>query len=597
MQTIRLASVLMLLVGVATATATTPEQTLRTETLIPASGDCLAPGLALQGGGRPSVSGGAARDLAISVGWPVDLGAPGVGFPYTPTLFDADHDGADEIFLTGGHTFALRGDGTFVAGWPTQEMVNQGYGTNANKPGPSVADLDHDGDVEILWSERDWWAGSSRMWCFNGKEFTAQDLLNFPQQAIDEPSNALDTPFALGDTDGDGNLEAWGAHSLGNAFIHYRVAAYDHTGARLFTVDLDPAENVLSLYFGDVQGDGTEEMFAVSWQSPSYRLHVFQSNGSEALGYPLVLDTLPSGSPPFGPPIPVDLDGDHDLEILFGHWGSGVSRAYATHHDGTPYPGFPMVVATSSQLLYLGLGDVTGDGLPELIALDNHLGSTYRIHVLDLETGDPVAGWPYDVPHWPHGFPAIVDIDNDGLQDVCVATDGAELHAVSSDGQLIEGYPKGMVGSSISGVAAGDIDGDGLFELVAATWNGWVYAWDTEGEVAPGRSDWPLRGVDARNTGVFRANQSTVSVVHAPPPPVALRVRPNPVVQRAEFVPGTTAIPSTVDIYDVAGRLVRTVTAPAGTTPVWTTARSGPGVYFARLRSEPGHTLRFVVLR
>ena len=45
----------------------------------------------------------------LRLGWPVDLNAPGAGFPYTPTLFDVDHDGADEIFLTGGDTFGLRG--------------------------------------------------------------------------------------------------------------------------------------------------------------------------------------------------------------------------------------------------------------------------------------------------------------------------------------------------------------------------------------------------------------------------------------------------------------------------------------------------------
>ena len=86
----------------------------------------------------------------VREGWPVELGTPAAGFPYTPTLFDIDGDGADEIFLTGGHTFGLRGDGSFLPGWPTVEQIYMGYGTKGNMPGPSVADLDLDGNNEVL---------------------------------------------------------------------------------------------------------------------------------------------------------------------------------------------------------------------------------------------------------------------------------------------------------------------------------------------------------------------------------------------------------------------------------------------------------------
>ena len=436
-------------------------------------------------------------------GWPVDLSSPGAGCPYTPTLFDADGDGADEIFLTGGHTFGLRGDGTFLPGWPTTEMQYMGYGTNANKPGPSVADLEENGDTEVMWTERDWWAGDSHMWCFNGKELDGSNMTGFPQQAIDDLSNALDTPFVLGDTDGDGDLEAWGAHTLGNTFVHYRISAFDHSGNRMFTVDLDPDENIISLYFGDVDGDAGSEMFAVSMLSNAFRLHVFDENGAEAPGYPAILDTLSSQYNMFGPPVPADLDGDGDLEIILGYWGSGVSTAACYHHNGDSFGAFPIQIATSSQLFYLGLGDVSGDGYPELIAFDNYLPGDYRVFVIDIATGTSLPGWPFDVVDWQKGFPTVVDVDNDDFQDICFATDGGELFAVSGAGQLIESYPKHMFTASISGVAAGDIDGDGFYELVAATWDGWVYAWNTPSEVAPGNADWPMRGVNSRNTGVY----------------------------------------------------------------------------------------------
>lgn len=530
--------------------------------------------------GAPLPSGGE------RAGWPVYLHTPSSGFPYTPTLFDVDHDGAAEIFLTGGETFGLRGDGTFLPGWPTTEQTYMGYGTNEQKPGPSAADLEGDGGVEVMWSERDWWAGNSRMWCFNGRESNGSNMQGFPQFAPDDYSNALDVPFVLGDSDGDGVLEAWGPHTLGNNFVHYRVSKFDHLGNRLFTRDLNPAENILDLYFGDVDGNGTDEFFAVSWQDPTMRLYVFQPDGSNAPGYPVVLGTFSGGYLQFGPPVPFDIDHNGDLEFLIGYNLNSNSLAYARHHDGTPVTGYPVTIATSSQLYYLGLGDLTGDGEPELLALDNYLSGTNRAFAFNLATGTLLPGWPVFVNDWPHGFPCVADVDGDGRQDFCISTDGGQVLAYGWDGHVLAGFPKTMVASSISGVAAGDIDGDGLFELVAATWNGYIYAWDTTGPALPGRADWPTRGIDARNTGVFRRNPlAAVSPGRLPGP--RLWIVPNPAVARTELhltgaIDGTAA-----DILDVTGRRVDSVTFQAGRA-VWQAAPGLPaGVYLVRARCGP----------
>ncbi len=559
---------------------------------------------------EPAPPSAPSRDPDLREGWPVDLGAPGAGFPYTPTLIDADHDGAAEIFLTGGHTFGLRGDGTFLPGWPTVEMTYMGYGTNGQKPAPSAADLDGDGGVEILWSERDWWAGSSIMWCFNGKNLDGSDLPGFPQQAIDEPSNALDVPFVLGDTDGDGDLEAWGPHTRGNTFEHYRLSGFDHEGTRLFTTDLpNPSENIVSLYFGDLDGNGVKEMFSLSWLNPSFWLHAYTPAGGEQAGYPLLLHSFSSGYLPFGPPVPVDLDGDGDLELLLGHWDGSGSRVFGFHHDGTAVAGFPIAIASSSQLFFFGLGDVTGDRQPELIALDNHLGFGYRVHVLDLGTGAPLPGWPYAVANWPKGFPTVADVDNDGLQDICFTTDGGELYALSGDGQILDGYPKLMVSGSISGAAAGDIDGDGLFELVAATWDGWVYAWDTDGEARLDRADWPMRGVNARNTGVFGDDGGASSVGLDPPAPdrprlldrrLALSVEPNPTTGSSTFAFGRTGSPDavTLEIFDASGRRVAAHRIAYGGPLRWNAGALPSGLYTARARSADSQgSVRLIVVR
>jgi hypothetical protein len=541
-------------------------------------------------------SGVCTDDPDLCEGWPVTLSTPGGGFPYTPTVFDINGDGADEIFSTGGHTFGLFGDGTFLPGWPSSEMVYMGYGTNDQMPGPSCADMTGSGLPAVLWSERDWYAGSAYMWSFNGRLPNGENLGFFPQQAPDEFSNALASPFVLGDADDDGDMEAWSAHTLGNTGDYYRISGFDHLGNRLFTRDLDPEEQILCLYFGDLQGDDQEVFIAVTLLEGTFRLFRFDSEGLPIPGYPVSLFTPGGGGLMFGPPILWDMDGDQDLEILLGYNIGSSSFVQAVHHDGTPVDGFPMNIATQSQLFYLCLGDVTGDQVAELVALDNHLGSTYRVHVLSLQTGQPLEGWPVSVPHWPKGFPGILDVDGDGFQDVVFVTEGGQLYAISGNGESLDGYPKEMTAPSISGVAAGDIDGDDLYELVAVTWNGWAYAWNTDGEASG--ADWPMRGVDSRNTGVFCGACGPQGIQATPEGDIFIHPSMNPVSGTVVFLI-TADIKGDLILYDACGRTITVLPVTDTGEVVWNPGVSYPaGIYFAELRSGSSScTTRIVLLR
>lgn len=535
-------------------------------------------------------------DETLHKGWPVSLNTPGAGFPYTPTLFDINGDGSDEIFLTGCHTFGLSGDGTFLPGWPTKEQAYMPYGTNDQMPGPSVADLEGNGSVKVLWSLRDWYAGSAQIWTFNGKNSDGSNITGFPQNAPDEYSNALDSPFVLGDSDNDGNLEAWTAHTLGNTFDYYRISCKDHNGNLVFTRDLDPTEQIKRLFFGDADGDSQDEFFAITLFNGEYRLHLFNSDGSDQSGYPLGLFS-PSGSATFGPPLVADLDNDGNLEMIIGHYASNISYASAYHHDGTVVSGFPITIATTSQLFYLGLGDVTADGFPELIATDNHLGEGYRVHVLDIALGSPLSGWPVVQKDWPEGLPTVVEVNGDSYQDVCFVTNGGELFALSNDGSVIADYPKMMSAASISGVAAGDIDGDGYYELVAATWDGNVYAWDTDGEVSSDNADWPLLGVDARNTGIYRgASTSGIENSHSPEPVQSLTISVNPVISNVVF---TTAVEqnSSLTIYDITGKQIIELSETSNAFNWSPTTQVPDGVYFAKLNNHENTCIKFVIAR
>jgi subtilisin family serine protease len=458
----------------------------------------------------------------LHLGWPVNLGGEAfvmsgyvLASTYTSTPFDADGDGAEEIFIgSAGHTFGLRGDGTFLPGWPTQQMSYVSYATNGCMPGPSVADLEGDGDFEILWTLRDWYSspGVNVCWSFNGKNLDGSNLPNFPQHAPDMEwnSGAFKMPFVLGDLNGDGPLEAVAAHTLGNNSNYYRLSAFDYQGTKLFTRDVLPAtptsnQGFFGLAFGDLDGNGQSEVVALSqvtYQNSDLYLWAFDADGYAQPGYPVFLYRITGTMTLEGMPFLVDLDEDGDLEVVLGVSGSqGWIHCY--HHDGQPCAGFPIQVGDSEQLFNFCLGDVTGDGRPELIVATNYrpVSGLYHLFVIDIPTGQTLPGWPMDVWYAERASPAIVDVDNDGVQDVCFAG-GYDLYAVSGDGQVLPGFPKYMSYLSRSGVSVGDVDGDNRYELITTTIAGTSYVWDLP-TLATRRADWKMRGIDARNTSVW----------------------------------------------------------------------------------------------
>lgn len=450
-------------------------------------------------------------------GWPVRLGGSVfrfggfiLGTSLNATPADADRDGSDEIFLCSiGRTFGLRGDGTILPGWPSTQLEKPAYASNAAFPGPSVADMDNDGDTEILWTLRDYWpdyyGSPSTVWCFNGKNLDGSNMTGFPKQAIDEPSNAFNMPFVLADLDGNGTLEAIAAHTKGNNSNYYRISAFAHSGSRLFTHDFPYSnESIYSLSFGDIDADGQKDIVAVSKVGyESIRLHLLDKNGSEQPGYPIVLRNL-NNEDISATPFLADLDADGDMEVIVGTTGTQ-SYILCCHHDGSLFTGSPVPVGNrDTQIFNYCLGDINGDGQREIIVLAKYrmVNDLYRIYAIAPD-GTVLPGFPFAVPEWPTGTPAVVDVDNDGRQDICFTTFSGSVYACSGDGRLVPHFPKKMSFASTSGVSVGDVDGDGLFELITATMIGHVYVWDLPTPAEPWNTDWPMRHANARNTNVF----------------------------------------------------------------------------------------------
>ena len=120
---------------------------------------------------------------------------------------------------------------------------------------------------------------------------------------------------------------------------------------------------------------------------------------------------------------------------------------------------------------------------------------------------DAYTATPLDLESDVSASPRFADLDDDGENELIVATGEGAVHAYDSDMSEVPGWPvqaaslplhegseafkSGRVGknacASITGTpAVGDLDHDGSLEVVAGDMQGRLYAWNAAGELLPG---------------------------------------------------------------------------------------------------------------
>ncbi len=379
-----------------------------------------------------------ARDPDIAVG---KLNTLDHGFFSAPVLADLDGDGDLEILQTGmdQHLYVWGHDGATQPGFPVlcRDTIEGNKGARIVTT-PAVGDLDGDGSPEIILGSNEVYGGSS----LRAYLVRAQGMLH------------PDGPFALG---GPVNLSSIVGEVL--PFVgkgvpsNSTIADVDGDGRLEFAIEgiaglpimyrLDPEEN----------SDG---LVTVTQVNPN--AFGAESNTVDAPAYPLINH----GS--FG-----HLDPSGDLSYVKGT--AGVSFAFAFAEGGTR------------------------------AVFDRDI-SAWRVNPASREGGGQpaVEGFPQKMEDWQFFMnPALVDLTGDGLSEVLVGSGGYLVRALDYKGREVEGFPKFTGGWVIASPAVGDLDGDGSFEVVTLTRNGWLYAWKT-GASTENRLDWNGYGHDLRNT-------------------------------------------------------------------------------------------------
>lgn len=331
----------------------------------------------------------------------------------------------------------------------------------------SMADFNGDGKTDIVVSK----SSSGVVSVFTNA--SANGNITFTPQVDLATSGNTHEGSATGDLDGDGKPD----FVILNSYTSPSVSIYKNTsvgGTISFASKIDYAadNSPYSVAIGDLDGDGKPDLAVAN--TGSNKISVYKNTSTPGtISFDARID-FTVGTNPYGIAIG-DLDGDGKPDIVITTQGttSALSVLKNTTTGGTISFGTPINYASMSGAFTVSIGDLDGDGKPDLAAVNSFSNSVTIVR----NTSTPGNLSFYGQQDFFTGnYPVCVsisDLDGDGRPDLVTCNRSlnnvSALKNTSTPGNIsFDNHVDYAVDTDPFYVVAGDMDGDGRPDIMSA---------------------------------------------------------------------------------------------------------------------------------
>ncbi len=298
--------------------------------------------------------------------------------------------------------------------------------------GVAIGDLDGDGNLDAILAGFD----SNELWLGNGDG-------SFATSTVGGAGSNFSDKIALGDLDADGDLDAIVANNFGD-----QHEIWLNNGDASFATSTFGTGRSTGLAIGDLDGDGDLDALITIFNGLGHEIWLNNGDGSFTSS---TFGLSDSEMPALG-----DLDGDGDLDAIIANTNEP-QHIWLNNGDAT----FTSTAVGSGDSECVALGDLDGDGdLDAIITNDDEPQDIWLNNGDGTFSSTTFGGGDSEMV-------ALGDLDADGDLDALICDNSGQNHIWlnNGDGSFAS---SAFGGGESEAVALGDLDGDGDLDAIFA---------------------------------------------------------------------------------------------------------------------------------